>query len=87
MTMASGRLVYATTTGTLATVDFSGGLPTGSATSSAARRRRPVLAVQRVVGPLSATGSGPHPGGCGPDPSGILRPVSPCSSRDRAAVS
>jgi hypothetical protein len=31
MTMASGRLVYATT-GTLATVDFSGGLPTGSAT-------------------------------------------------------
>ena len=32
MTMASGRLVYATITGTLATVDFSGGLPTGSAT-------------------------------------------------------
>jgi hypothetical protein len=28
----SGRLVYATTTGTLATVDFSGGLPAGSAT-------------------------------------------------------
>jgi hypothetical protein len=32
MTMASGRLVYATTTGTLSTVDFSAGLPLGSAT-------------------------------------------------------
>jgi hypothetical protein len=32
MTMASGRLIYATTTGTLSTVDFPAGLPTGSAT-------------------------------------------------------
>jgi hypothetical protein len=32
MTMASGRLTYATTTGTLSAVDVSGGLPTGSAT-------------------------------------------------------
>ena len=32
MTMASGRLVYATTTGTLSTVDFTGGSPTGAAT-------------------------------------------------------
>ena len=32
MTMASGRLLYATTTGTLSAVDFSGGLPTGGAT-------------------------------------------------------
>ena len=33
MTMASGRLVYATTTtGTLSAVDFTNGLPTGSAT-------------------------------------------------------
>ena len=32
MTMASGRLVYATTTGTLSAVDFSAGVPTGSAT-------------------------------------------------------
>ena len=32
MTMASGRLLYATTTGTLSTVAFSGGLPTGTAT-------------------------------------------------------
>jgi hypothetical protein len=32
MTMASGRLVYATTTGALSTVDFSAGLPTGSTT-------------------------------------------------------
>jgi hypothetical protein len=29
--MASGRLFYATTTGALSTVDFSGGLPTGNA--------------------------------------------------------
>jgi hypothetical protein len=32
MTMASGRLVYATTTGTLNAVDFTAGVPTGSAT-------------------------------------------------------
>jgi hypothetical protein len=32
MTLASGRLLYATTTGTLSTVAFSGGLPTGPAT-------------------------------------------------------
>jgi hypothetical protein len=32
MTMASGRLVYATTTGTLSAVDFTAGVPTGSAT-------------------------------------------------------
>jgi hypothetical protein len=32
MTMASGRLVYATTTGTLNAVDFSGGVPTGTTT-------------------------------------------------------
>ena len=30
MTLASGRLLYATTTGTLSTVTFSGGLPTGT---------------------------------------------------------
>jgi hypothetical protein len=33
MTMASGRLVYATTSGTLSTVDFANGVPTGSATT------------------------------------------------------
>ena len=32
MTMASGRLVYATTTGTLSAVDFTAGVPTGTAT-------------------------------------------------------
>jgi hypothetical protein len=32
MTMVSGRLVYATTIGALSAVDFSSGLPTGSAT-------------------------------------------------------
>ena len=32
MTLASGRLLYATTTGTLSTITFSGGLPTGTAT-------------------------------------------------------
>jgi hypothetical protein len=32
MTLASGRLLYATTTATLSTVTFSGGLPTGTAT-------------------------------------------------------
>jgi hypothetical protein len=32
LTMASGRLYYATTTGTLSAVDFTGGLPTGSTT-------------------------------------------------------
>jgi hypothetical protein len=32
MTMASGRLVYATTTGTLNAVDFTAGVPTGTAT-------------------------------------------------------
>jgi hypothetical protein len=32
MTMASGRLYYATTAGTLSSVDFSTGLPTGTAT-------------------------------------------------------
>jgi hypothetical protein len=32
MTMASGRLVYATTTGTLSATDFTGGVPTGTAT-------------------------------------------------------
>jgi hypothetical protein len=30
--MASGRLVYATTTGTLSAIDFTGGVPTGTAT-------------------------------------------------------
>jgi hypothetical protein len=33
MTMASGRLLYATTSGTLSTVDFSGSLPTGTPTT------------------------------------------------------
>jgi hypothetical protein len=32
MTMASGRLVYATTTGNLSAVDFTSGVPTGAAT-------------------------------------------------------
>ena len=32
MTMASGRLIYATTTGTLSSVAFTGGAPTGTAT-------------------------------------------------------
>ncbi|HTE70292.1 MAG TPA: hypothetical protein VK942_16300 [Actinomycetes bacterium] len=32
LTMASGRLYYATTTGTLSAVDFTGGLPTGATT-------------------------------------------------------
>ena len=32
MTMASGRLLYATSTGTLSAVDFSGGLPSGTTT-------------------------------------------------------
>ncbi|HEY7606016.1 MAG TPA: hypothetical protein VID07_04450 [Actinomycetes bacterium] len=32
MTMASGRLVYATTTGTLSAIDFTAGVPTGTAT-------------------------------------------------------
>jgi hypothetical protein len=32
MTMASSRLIYATTTGTLTTVDFPGRPPTGPAT-------------------------------------------------------
>ncbi len=32
MTMASGRLVYATSSGTLSAVDFTGGVPTGTAT-------------------------------------------------------
>jgi hypothetical protein len=33
LAMASGRLLYATTTGTLSTVDFSGGLPAGTPTT------------------------------------------------------
>jgi hypothetical protein len=33
LTMASGRLLYATTTGTLSALDFSGGVPTGTATT------------------------------------------------------
>jgi hypothetical protein len=33
MTMASGRLVYATTSGTLSAIDFTGGAPTGTATT------------------------------------------------------
>jgi hypothetical protein len=33
MTMASGRLIYATTTGTLSTVDFPAGLPNGTPTT------------------------------------------------------
>ena len=32
MTMASGRLVYATTTGNLSAIDFTTGVPTGTAT-------------------------------------------------------
>jgi hypothetical protein len=32
MTMASGRLVYGTTTCTLSAVDFTAGVPTGTAT-------------------------------------------------------
>jgi hypothetical protein len=45
MTMASARLTYATTTGTLSTVDFSGGLPTGPVTAVSGRPSRPLLAV------------------------------------------
>ena len=33
MTMASGRLVHATTTGTLSIIDFTGGVPSGTATA------------------------------------------------------
>jgi hypothetical protein len=33
LTMASGRLLYATTTGTLSALDFTNGLPTGTATT------------------------------------------------------
>jgi hypothetical protein len=33
MTMASGRLLYATTTGTLSAVDFTAGVPSGTATT------------------------------------------------------
>ena len=32
MTMASGRLLYGTTTGTLSAVDFTAGVPTGPTT-------------------------------------------------------
>ena len=32
MTMASGRLIYAATTGTLSSVAFTGGVPTGTTT-------------------------------------------------------
>jgi hypothetical protein len=69
MTMASGRLVYATTTGTLSAVDFANGLPPPAPPPfSAARPSTASLAVQGVVRPLTANRSGPHPGGCGPDP-------------------
>jgi hypothetical protein len=48
MTMASGRLVYATTTGTLSAIDFTGG-PSGTATV--------------LSGPPSTASPG-SPGGC-----------------------
>jgi hypothetical protein len=52
MTMASGRLLYGSSTGTLSTVDFSGGLPTGPRhRGERPRHRRPVLAVPRPVRP------------------------------------
>ena len=41
MTMASGRLIYATTTGTLSAVAFTGGVPTGTATVLRPHLRRP----------------------------------------------
>ena len=79
LTMASGRLLYATTTGTLSTVDFSGGVPTGTPPPSAAP-------------PSTASPGSPAPCSSSTRPtdgigSGILRPTRPCSSRDRAAVS
>jgi len=69
MTMASGRLGYATTTGNLSAVDFTNGVPTGAATVLSG----PAVDGQSwqsrgAVRPLSASRSGPHPGGCGPDP-------------------
>jgi hypothetical protein len=49
MTMASGRLAYATTTTTLSAVDVSGGLPTRLRhRAERPPRRRPVLAVQEL---------------------------------------
>jgi hypothetical protein len=68
MTMASGRLVYATTTGTLSTVDFTPASHRLRHRAQRPGRRRPVLAVQGVVRPLSVTRSGPHPSGCVSDP-------------------
>jgi hypothetical protein len=60
MTMASGRLTYATT-GTLSTVDFSGGLRAGPATAlSGPGRRRPLLAVPRPVRPQPGRLTGPR---------------------------
>jgi hypothetical protein len=46
MTMASGRLVYATTTGTLSTVDFTPASHRLRHRAQRPGRRRPVLAVQ-----------------------------------------
>ena len=88
MTMASGRLVYATTTGTLSTVDFTAGAPTGSVTMLSG----PAVDAQSWQS-RGCSSSDRHPvrpapqWGVGRTRSGILRPVSPCSSRDRAAVS
>jgi hypothetical protein len=83
--------VAATTTGTLSAIDFTGGVPTGAATvlsgpavdgQSWQPRGLPVLNLH-----LTASELRPAPPGAGRTRSGILRPVGPCSSRDRAAVS
>jgi hypothetical protein len=77
MTMASGRLLYATTTGTLSSVDFPNGLPPPPPPRSAAP-------------PSTAAPGSPAPCSSSTCPDGVpvsCPPPRPCSSRDRAAVS
>ena len=56
MTMASGRLLYATSTGTLSAVDFSGGLPSGTTTVLSG----PAIDGQDLAVPRPARPQPPH---------------------------
>ena len=70
MTMASGRLLYATTSGTLSTVDFSGGLPNGTPTTIGGPTLDGRAWQSRALSVLTRPPEGSRPARtrCGPDP-------------------
>ena len=67
MTMASGRLIYGTTTGTLSAVDFTAGVPTRPPASSAPGFGTPEACCSSTS-PPDPSRHRPAPPRCGPDP-------------------